>query len=103
MATTHRARQCDLATLELDDLIQPRASLDDDAIADYAEAMTAGAEFPPLAVFFDGETHWLADGFHRVKAATRIGLTTLAATVHRGTKRDAALYAVGANQTHGIR
>ena len=33
--------------------------------------MVEGAEFPPLIVFFDGATYWLADGFHRYYGAQR--------------------------------
>ncbi len=65
--------------------------------------MAAGAEFPPVVVFFDGTARWLADGWHRVKAAETLGLTTVPAEVHQGSRRDATLYAIGANLTHGLR
>ncbi len=65
--------------------------------------MVAGATFPPVVVFFDGSMRWLADGFHRVKAAERAKIAALKATVHHGTKRDAILFAIGANHTHGLR
>lgn len=48
---------------------QARVSPNDDAIASYADEMTTGAVFPPISVYFDGATHWLADGFHRYLAA----------------------------------
>jgi hypothetical protein len=78
-------------------------TLDEAIVAEYADAMAAGAEFPPVVVFFDGTARWLADGWHRVKAAERLGLATLTAEVHQGTRRDATLFAIGANQTHGLR
>lgn len=103
MASTTRARPCDLAKVTLDGTVQPRVTIDAAIVAEYAEAMAAGAEFPPIVVFFDGAAHWLADGFHRTKAAERLGLAALNADVRRGTRRDATLYAIGANQTHGLR
>jgi len=51
---------------------QARVATNDDAIASYADEMSQGAVFPPIVVYFDGATHWLADGFHRYLAAKRI-------------------------------
>lgn len=82
---------------------QARATLDNAVVREYAEALQGGAVFPPIVVFYDGEDHWLADGFHRLKAHARIGATTISATVKSGTVRDARLYAVGANVDHGLR
>jgi hypothetical protein len=56
-----------------------------------------------VVVFYDGETYWLADGFHRVSAASRAGLTDIPAEVREGGQRDALLHACGANLTHGVR
>lgn len=81
---------------------QSRVELSEAAVAEYAEAMTNGDKLPPIVVFHDGSTYWLADGFHRVMAANRAKIEWLHADVHRGTKRDAILYSVGANATHGL-
>lgn len=81
---------------------QSRVQLSEQAVADYAEAMKNGEALPPIVVFHDGSTYWLADGFHRVMAATRAGETWLAADVRKGTKRDAILHSVGANAAHGL-
>jgi hypothetical protein len=82
---------------------QPRAAMHEETIADYAEAMEAGAKFPPVTVFFDGEKHWLADGFHRVAGAKRAGFLDVDADVRQGSKRDAILFSLGANAAHGLR
>jgi hypothetical protein len=83
--------------------IQQRASHVDLALrAEYAEAMKAGATFPPVVVF-DADMLWLADGFHRVGAAEDAGLTEILADIREGDERDALLYAVGANAEHGAR
>jgi len=92
-----------IADIRTDGGTQPRAELDPDTVAEYVEAMKGGAEFPAVVVFSDGETYWLVDGFHRVDAAKATGRETIPADVREGTRRDAVLYSVGANATHGLR
>ncbi len=92
-----------ITSLRLDGGTQTRAELDPATAAEYAEAMKSGATFPPVTVFHDGTDLWLADGFHRIEGARLAGLETVPADVHTGTQRDAHLYAIGANQTHGLR
>jgi hypothetical protein len=82
---------------------QPRAELDYGVIQDYAQQMWEGAVFPDVIVFYDGVDYWLGDGFHRYHATTRICRETINAEVRQGTRRDAQLYSVGANATHGLR
>lgn len=81
---------------------QPRVAMNWLLIDDYAEAMKAGATFPPVTVFYDGAAYHLADGFHRLQATKRLGHETIAATVRFGSQREAVLYSVGANATHGL-
>lgn len=69
----------------------------------YVEDMAAGDVFPPIVVYFDGSEYWLADGFHRIVAAKSLGLTEIDTDVRAGTRRDAILYAVGANASHGLK
>lgn len=92
-----------LSLIRTDGGTQPRAQLDLLTVEEYAEAMRAGIEFPPVVVFHDGETHWLADGFHRVNAARKADISEIAADVRQGTRRDAVLHSVGANTSHGLR
>jgi hypothetical protein len=49
----------------------PRLKSSPAIILEYGEAMLSGTVFPPLEVFFDGETHWLADGFHWFEVPAR--------------------------------
>lgn len=93
----------ELRQVRIDGGTQTRAQLDEPTIAEYAEALAAGASFPPAVVFFDGAAYWLADGFHRVEAHRRAGRTAIAVEVRQGTRRDAVLYSAGANATHGLR
>lgn len=92
-----------LSQIRTDGGTQPRAVIDDAVVQDYADAMREGAKFPAVVVFKDGQDHWLADGFHRVAAAKVARLTEIAADVRPGSRRDAVLYAMGANASHGVR
>ena len=97
-----------LETVILDEIrtdggTQPREYLNELVLSEYAESMTSGSVFPPVVIFFDGSHHWLADGFHRFFAAKKCGVRDMAAEVRQGTRRDARLYAVSANATHGLR
>src|SRR4051812_27722297 len=89
--------------IRLDGGTQPRAAIDEETVADYARDMKAGASFPPVVVFHDGTDYWLADGFHRHRAARVVGRAEIAAQVRQGTRRDAVLFSVGANAAHGLR
>jgi hypothetical protein len=92
-----------LAAIQIDGGTQSRANVNDQVVSEYAEAIKAGATFPPIVVFYDGKKHWLADGFHRFHAYQKIGREKVAADVRQGTRRDAILHSVGANETHGLR
>lgn len=82
---------------------QTRAELNEVVISEYAEAYEQGIELPPIEVYFDQESYWLADGFHRLRAAQQIGRDTITANVHPGNQRNALLAAFGSNETHGLR
>jgi N6-adenosine-specific RNA methylase IME4 len=81
---------------------QVRVRLNQEAVKDYAGRMKDADTFPPVVVFFDGTDYWLGDGFHRLAAAKKLGLPAIAAEVRTGSKRDALLFAVRANHTHGV-
>jgi len=86
---------------------QPRSGIDPSHVQRLIEAMEASEELPPVILFYDGDNYWLADGFHRVSAmSTKYGAIhvtiKIAADVRQGNRRDAILYSVGANRTHGL-
>lgn len=91
-----------IATIRTDGGTQSRAGLNEATVDEYAEAIEAGAKFPPMVVFYDGEHNWLADGFHRHAGYVKAGVEMVGADVRQGTVRDAILYSVGANATHGL-
>lgn len=94
-----------VATTEIvaDSFCQPRSSMNPEVIDAYADDMTEGAAMPPLTVFHDGSTYWLADGFHRLAAAFKLGLAEIDCDIRSGDKRTAIRYSCSANATHGLR
>jgi len=92
-----------LDQIRIDGGTQPRVAIDEQVVADYAELYGAGVNLPPVTVFFDGATYWLADGFHRYWANKRIECEYVHADVRQGAQRDAIIHSVGANATHGLR
>jgi len=91
-----------LTDIRIDRGTQPRTELNEDVIAEYAQLLPEGAEFPAITVYFDGTNYWLADGFHRHWAAKRAN-AELSINVIHGSNRDAVLHSVGANAKHGLR
>lgn len=91
-----------IALLCLDGDTQPRETIDEAVVKEYAERIQAGDKFPPVVVFFDGEHHWIADGFHRALAHQSAGLEDVAADIRPGTREDAIWFACSANRAHGL-
>lgn len=93
-----------ISQIRTDGGTQSRAALNDETVAEYAEAMgDENAVFPPVIVYFDGRDYWLADGFHRIAAWEKIGRTEIPADVRQGDRRRAILHSVAANSAHGLR
>jgi hypothetical protein len=92
-----------LNEIRLDGGTQPRSNINQFAVSEYADEMRSGALFPDVILFYDGLDFWLADGFHRVRAAIEAGLSAINADVRQGTRRDALLFSVGANTSQGMR
>ena len=98
-----KGRDMKIKIADLDLSLQTRAGTDAETINNYAEAMADGAQFPDVTVFTDGETYWLADGFHRVMAAKSNGKTAISADVRKGTADDAVVFGGTANNKQGKR
>ena len=113
-------------TINLDQIIidqnlQQRVKLDHGVIDDYAIAYGEGVEFPPITIWkcTDEEgniqdcsvarsplpvpRYYLVDGFHRVAAAKQAGIEELPFTEKSGTYREALLFSLSVNATHGLR
>jgi len=93
----------EFSKIRIDGGTQARADLNQETIAEYAEAYRAGVAMPPVVVFYDGTTYWLADGFHRYFGAKQAGKETIHEEVTPGSQRDAVLFSLGANAKHGLR
>lgn len=92
-----------ISQIRTDGGTQPRAQLNYITVNEYAESIEDGATFPPVEVMYDGSDYWLWDGFHRVESHKKAGCTAIRANVKQGTRRDAVLASVGANNSHGLR
>lgn len=93
-----------LSQINRDDGLQVRAALSDRVIADYAQAMGGGEEFPPIVLFAQAkcDAYFIADGWHRLRAAEEIGRATISAEIRIGGRQDALRHALSANSKHGL-
>jgi hypothetical protein len=92
-----------ITKLKIELQTQSRVAINQDAVAEYADAMMDGEKFPPVTAFYDGKEYYLADGYHRYFAAKKAGLEDIDCDVKNGTLRDAVLFSVGVNSAHGLR
>jgi DNA adenine methylase len=98
-----KIRRLPLKSITVDTSIQPRAEVQQTVIDEYADALKSGAKFPPGVAFDDGQTIRLASGFHTYAAHAKASKRTMPVEVRRGGMREAILFAVGTNSTHGAR
>ena len=85
---------------------QLRIEMSESVIADYAEAMERGDEFPAILVFYDeAKNHYiLVDGFHRYYAHMRVRPNDpILADQRIGTVEEAVWESLAANKSHGLR
>lgn len=95
-------QELEIELITMDQAMQQRGGINDDTVAQYAEAMQAGDIFPPIEIVQDAEYFWVTDGFHRVKAAKKAGLKMFSANIRQGTKRDAEYLSFSSNARHGL-
>ncbi len=67
---------------------QPRVAIDWKHVKLLEEQMEDGKELEPVTVFYDGESYWLADGFHRWHAHRNQGKEAIAYVIHQGSRRE---------------
>jgi hypothetical protein len=94
-------KELNIADIRIDGGTQIRKQLNQDKVDEYAQQMEDGVVFPPITVFFDGSSYWLASGFHRLFGEKKRGSSTIKAVVKNGTIEDATLFALGDNK-HGL-
>jgi len=95
-------KKLNLLAIRLDGGTQARLELNQDTVAEYAERMRDGEEFPLITVFYDGTDHWLADGFHRYFATKNNDQASIEVEIIEGTLQDAILHSYGANAKRGL-
>lgn len=95
--------QIPLKNINLDETMQCRAEMRQDAIEDYAESYRQGEELPPVDVYGTNEECWPGDGWHRIMAARKAELTEIEANLHHGGRQEAIQHALNANAQHGVR
>lgn len=93
----------EITKVRIDAGTQSRASISEETVAEYHEAIESGASFPPIVTYYDGLHYYVADGFHRYLAHKRSKLDMIECEVRGGTVRDAVLYSLSANAEHGLR
>lgn len=93
----------ELDKIRIDGGTQARVELNQETVGEYAELYATKVAMPAIKVYFDGSTFWLVDGFHRYFGAKKAGLSEILEEVIPGTLRDAILFSLGANTSHGLR
>lgn len=96
-------RTIEMSAIRTDGDTQPRTAINPGIVQEYAEAMEAGVEFPPVTIVHDGAAHWLVDGFHRFFAHRRLNRQQIKAEVILGELAEARWLSLAANKAHGVR
>lgn len=91
--------------ITIDTRLQMRESVCHEHIGQMADVLKEGRDLDGdlPAIFYDGQTNWLADGFQRHAAHGIAGVKKMKCLVRNGTFADALNFAFGANARHGLR
>jgi hypothetical protein len=81
---------------------QIRVTNNSGTITEYSEHWTIGGTFPPIVVFGEKGSYWLGDGFYRVESGRAAGKDVINAEIRPGGLKDALIFALSANATHGL-
>lgn len=84
---------------------QTRVSIDQETVDAYCDSVESKASFPAIILFTsdNGKSYVIGDGWHRTLAFIKAGKKSIKASVQVGTTRDALLYSISSNSTHGLR
>lgn len=92
-----------LTEIKVDSSLQGRCKLNQEVVDEYSEVLREGGKLPAIKVYRVGSSYYLVDGWHRYFAHKKAGLADIEVEIVDGTLREATLYAVGANDDHGLR
>lgn len=100
--------QIPLKLISRDTALQIRCANDQDQIDNLVSAIEEGVKLPPVDLFLSISPNGypiynIGDGWHRILAHQTMDKETILANVHRGDRKDALKFALGANSTHGLR
>ena len=101
-----KLQKLSFASITVDMQIQPRANgLNQSHVAEIEESYRNGVDVEPPVVWklTDGKGFKLSQGFHRIEAARRAGLTHLECVVNVGTELKCVIDAMCSNQSHGLK
>jgi len=96
-----------IEVISLDEIVQEnslqiRECVDPSLVKTYRNLMKSNGPLGSLDVFsIGGGKYLLANGWHRLKAAKELGWPEIDCNVHKGGRREAVLFAAGANAKHG--
>jgi len=88
-----------LRAIKMPPEIQLRAALNEDAVERYNVILD---HLPPVILIDTPDGLLLADGFHRIEAARRLGRTKVAGLIYRGEWPDVLERSATANVAHGV-
>lgn len=91
-----------LKRIRLDGGTQHRDERDDVVVARVAKYRKCLDRLPPVLLVYDGKWYWPWDGHLRIRAYLKEGRADINAVVRRGTRDDAILLSLGANDDHGL-
>lgn len=102
--SAEKKQSLSIESLIVDAEVQPRASMSQDVVNEYAEALEDDPNcMPRIKVVKDGKNYYVWDGFHRYYAHKQVGFANIECDVTVGTKRDAILLGLGSNKSHGLK
>src|SRR3546814_4610269 len=76
-------KKLELSAIRIDGGTQSRSFINEEIVAEYADAMRANTALPPVTIFYDGATTWLAAGFHRYHAPPKAELSDIRSATRR--------------------
>jgi transposase len=76
---------------------QSRKQLDKKTVDDIRSDIRDSNPVDPIVVFFDGESHWVGDGYHRLEAYLKEKRDLIYAEVRSGSKHAALRFNIEAN------
>lgn len=101
-AEPETAHRVPIAQIVRDPAIQVRVGgLDQEKVTSYAIILREGGTFPPVELTREGNTFYMADGFHRCEAHLECGLDAIDAVIKPGGYEAAVELAEEGNLRHG--